>query len=275
MEEIKEPSFWERLKDRLSEACRSVFTFIGTAYFCSAMLMGTYYSCTDKEASSPQYQMWRGAVWPYHVFINPQWKKDRAEMTWRLGIVMGLLFVTENPKTEAFIHEESKKIIDWVDDLPDSEKNDLEKASIAYFIFVTEYYKKFNKQMLALEGIEVKIDGKLKLLSKDFSNFPGFMNAFNDQLEKDKPILREVYFSLIRTLYEYSDEAPLVDSQTGLPIGMKKESAKQFLESEEYQEYLEKVTRPKLRARMESGRVAQNIFLEKLFSKPSLLPDTP
>lgn len=274
MEEIKEPSFWERLKNRIFGGVSALFSLLGIGYFCSAMLMGNYYACTDKENSSYQYSLFQGAIWPYHVFINPEWKEDRAEMTYRLG---SLLCAVSGPReaTEESIREESKAIEGWVDELPDTERNDLEKAAVAYSKFCTEYTKKLNEQIFALEGYNVKIDGKLKMLSEGTSNFPELMNAFNDYLDDSRPFLREHYSSFVRTINENLSKAPAIDSQTGLPTGMSKESAKEFLESKEVQEQLEKVVRPKTRARMESYRVMQNRVLEKLFSKPSLLPDTP
>jgi len=131
-EEVTAPSFWERLKNRIFGVVSALFSLLGMAYFCSAMLMGNYYACTDKENSSYQYSLFQGAIWPYHVFINPEWKKDWDVKTHNLGVI--LIVVSgggDSLKTKLVLTEAVPSLKDWIDTLPEEERAKLAKSSEA------------------------------------------------------------------------------------------------------------------------------------------------
>ncbi len=211
MEEIEEPSFWEKLRDQIAGGFSALFSLLGIGYLISAGIMGNYYACTDKENSSYQYSLFQGAIWPYHVFINPEWKKVWDERTHALGVILIVqMGGSDELSTKISIGEVTPFLKKWAADLPKNKRVMLEKSAIALCQATNEYQRRATRKLLQSGRIQpISEEGVLRELVDELSNVPVFKRLYADQKATFKELMEELVSEL--------PGAPSIDPSTGMP----------------------------------------------------------
>jgi hypothetical protein len=239
----------------------SLISFLGGAYFLSAVIMGNLYSCSDEEGRSGEYNMFKGMVWPYHVFVNLQWKKDRPLRTSQLGI---MIIYAGMDETTLDIREALPKIKTWVDDLPEKERGELKKASLAFGNFVAEHKQQVYEKVVQLDGYSVKIEGRLSELKSRYSDYPEFNRAWISTLQKFGGEMALEYNEVAERMRKQFPTPPELDQESGLPKQLDGHSTEAILQSPEYQEFKKQALRV-IAVKKEVDRISINSLVDELF----------